>query len=230
MLVWQFARRIPVFGGCRAGLGELLSDRLFPRVVADRLVRFSGLGELRNRSSAGCLPDHSEIGEWRGCRRPASVAMPAPRGIRPPLSTMTCPSFDSTLPRCVVASCQVLRKSVTAGLSSASFCCIASALRYSASASDDLPVSASRGEVVVADSQAAAEIGDGGVVVSQLLLIASAVRYSASASEACPIRQHDAEVVVAVRQAAAEVGDGGVIVGQLLLDRQRLAVFGLRFR
>ena len=37
---------IPVFGGCRAGLGELLPDRLFPRVVADRLVRFSGLREL----------------------------------------------------------------------------------------------------------------------------------------------------------------------------------------
>ena len=37
-----------------------------------------------------------------------------------------------------------LRNSVTAGLSSASFCWIASALRYSASASDGLPVSVSR--------------------------------------------------------------------------------------
>ena len=73
---------------------------------------------------------------------------------------------------------------MTAGLSSASFCWIASALRYSASASDDLPVAA----------------------------------------------QQDAEVVVAARQVAAEFGDGGIVVGQLLLDRQRLAVLGLRFR
>ena len=33
---------------------------------------------------------------------------------------------------------------------------------------------------------------------------------------------------MAPRQAAAEVGDGGVVVGQLLVDRQRLAVLGLR--
>ena len=33
---------------------------------------------------------------------------------------------------------------------------------------------------------------------------------------------------MAVRQTAAEFGDGGVVVGQLLLDRQRLAVLGLR--
>ena len=44
------------------------------------------------------------------------------------------------------------------------------------------------------------------------------------------LRQQDAEVVVAARQVAAELGDGGVVVGQLLLDRQRLAVLGLRFR
>ena len=79
---------------------------------------------------------------------------------------------------------RLLRNSVTAGLSSASFCWIASALRYSASASDGLPVFDSR----------------------------------------------LAEVVVAARQTAAEIGDGGVVVGQLLLDRQRLAVLGLRFR
>ncbi len=35
---------------------------------------------------------------------------------------------------------------------------------------------------------------------------------------------------MAVRQVAAEFGDGGVVVGQLLLDRQRLAVLGLRLR
>ena len=35
---------------------------------------------------------------------------------------------------------------------------------------------------------------------------------------------------MARRQVAAELGDGGVVVGQLLLDRDRLAVLGLRFR
>ena len=35
---------------------------------------------------------------------------------------------------------------------------------------------------------------------------------------------------MAARQAAAEFGDGGVVLGQLLLDRQRLAVLGLRLR
>ena len=72
----------------------------------------------------------------------------------------------------------------TFGLSSASFCRIASALRYSASASDDLPVFDSR--------------------MPRLSWL--------------------------VRQELAELGDGGVVVGQLLLDRQRLAVLGLRFR
>ena len=105
------------------------------------------------------------------------------RGTRPP-PPMACPSRDSRLPRLLWLSARSLRNSVTAGLSSASFCWIASALRYSASASDDLPVFDSR----------------------------------------------TAEVVVAARQAAAEFGDGGVVVGQLLLDRQRLAVLGLRFR
>ncbi len=37
---------IPVCWRCRAGIGELLSDRLFPPEVADRLARFSGLPEL----------------------------------------------------------------------------------------------------------------------------------------------------------------------------------------
>ena len=59
---------------------------------------------------------------------------------------------------------------MTAGLSSASFCRIASALRYSASASAGLPVFNSRPEVVVAVRQAAAEFGHGGVVVDKLLL------------------------------------------------------------
>ena len=82
-----------------------------------------------------------------------------------------------------MAAARSVRKSVTAGLSSASFCWIASALRY-----------------------------------------------SASASAACPSATAEAEVVVDARQAVAEFGDGGVVVGQLLLDRQRLAVLGLRLR
>ena len=73
---------------------------------------------------------------------------------------------------------------MTAGLSSASFCWIASALRYSASASAGLPVSDSR--------------------LPRLLWLSA--------------------------RSVAEVGDGGVVVGQLLLDRQRLAVLGLRLR
>ena len=59
---------------------------------------------------------------------------------------------------------------MTAGLSSASFCRIASAARYSASASAGRPVCHQQdAEVVVAVRQAAAEFGDGGVVVGQLL-------------------------------------------------------------
>ena len=62
------------------------------------------------------------------------------------------------------------RKSVTAGLSSASFCWIASAVRYSASASASLPVfQSTETEVAVAGRQVVAEVGDGGVVVGQLL-------------------------------------------------------------
>ena len=61
--------------------------------------------------------------------------------------------------------------------------------------------------------------------------IAHAARYSASASAALSAcRQQEAEIVVAARQAAAEIGDGGVVIGQLLLDRDRVAVLGLRFR
>ena len=94
------------------------------------------------------------------------------------------PVFDSSQPRFVVAFARLLRNSVTAGLSSASFCWIASALRNSVSASDGLPVSDSR--------------------LPRLWWL--------------------------IRQVAAEFGDGGVVVGQLLVDRQRLAVLGLRFR
>ena len=125
-----------------------------------------------------------------------------------------------------------LRNSVTAGLSSASFCWIASAVRYSASASDGLPVCDSRKpRLLWLVRQDGAEVGDGGVVVGQLLLdrqrrAVLGLRLRRLARR----RQQDAEVVVAGRQVAAEVGDGGVVVGQLLPDRQRRAVLGLRLR
>ena len=62
-----------------------------------------------------------------------------------------------------------LRKPVTAGLSSASFCRIASALRDSASASAGLPVPDSRTPSCCGTAPGVAEVGDGGVVVGQLL-------------------------------------------------------------
>ncbi len=37
---------IPICDGCRASFGELLPDRLFPRVVTDRIAHSSGLREL----------------------------------------------------------------------------------------------------------------------------------------------------------------------------------------
>ena len=60
---------------------------------------------------------------------------------------------------------------MTAGLSSASFCWIASAVRYSASASAGLPVCRSSSpRLLWLFARSAAEFGDGGVVVGQLLL------------------------------------------------------------
>ena len=112
---------------------------------------------------------------------------------------------------------RLLRNSVTAGLSSASFCWIASALRYSASASAGLPVCRQQhAEVVVAARQVAAEFGDGGVVVGQLLLDRQRLAVlGLRLRRLARLRQQDAEVVVAA-PGAAEFGDGGVVVGQLL--------------
>ena len=100
------------------------------------------------------------------------------------------------------------RNSVTAGWSAASFCWIASALRYSASASDSLPDCAQQdAEVVVAARQSAAEFGDGGVVVGQLLLD----RQAPCGTRPPPPRdrpvcqQQAADAVDRVRQVAAGV-------------------------
>ena len=69
-----------------------------------------------------------------------------------------------------MACARPLRNSVTAGLSSASFCWSASALRNSASASAGLPVCHSdQPRLLWLHRQVAAEFGDGGVVVGQLL-------------------------------------------------------------
>ena len=94
---------------------------------------------------------------------------------------------------------------MTAGLSSASFCKSAIALRNSASASDGLPVPQQRGEVGAVYCQVVAEFGDGGVVVGQLLherdrLAELGLRLRRLAR----VIQQDAEVVVADRQ----VGSG----------------------
>ena len=124
------------------------------------------------------------------------------------------------------------RKLVTAGLSSASFCWIAIAWRYSASASAGWPVSDSRyAEVAWLSARSLRNSVTAGLSSASFWQIASASRYSASASAGLPVsRQQEAEVVVAVRQVAAESRDGGVVVGQLLADRHRRAVLGLRLR
>ena len=119
---------------------------------------------------------------------------------------------------------------MTAGLSSASFCKSAIALRSSVSASDGLPDQRQQAaRLVLVYCQVVAEFGDGGVVVGQLLherdrLAELGLRFRRPAR----LIQQYAEVVVAARQVGAELGDGGVVVGQLLPKRDRLAVLGLR--
>ena len=120
----------------------------------------------------------------------------------------------------------------TFGLSSASFWQIASALRYSASASDGRPVCASRTpRLLWLSARHCAEFGDGGVLVGQLpadrqrlaVLGLRLRRPARSATAGC-------RGCCGCPPGAAEFGDGGVVVGQLLVDRQRLAVLGLRLR
>ena len=118
------------------------------------------------------------------------------------------------------------------GLSSTSFCRIATALRYSASASAGLPVLDSRmPRLKWLSARPLRNSVSAGLSSTSFCRIASALRYSASALRrlARP-RQEDAEVEVDFRQAAAEFGVGGVVVDQLLPDRQRLAELGLRLR
>ena len=125
----------------------------------------------------------------------------------------------------VVAIARSLRNSVTAGLSSASFCWIASALRYSASASAGLPVSQQRAEVVVADRQAAAEFGDGGVVVGQLLLDRQRrAVLGLRLRRLARVPQQDADAEDRVRQVAPGVVGGFGGGGQRLLVGPRQPV------
>ena len=49
MLVWQFARGSLSSGVAELAIGELLPDRLFPRVVIDRLVPFFRPARAANR-------------------------------------------------------------------------------------------------------------------------------------------------------------------------------------
>ncbi len=112
---------------------------------------------------------------------------------------------------------------MTAGLSSASDCRIASARRYDSSASAGLPVCADRiADLVVAGRQLAPEFGDVGVVVGHLLLDRQrAAVHLQRFGRLAGIRQQEADVVEAVDQAVSEFGDVGVVVDQLLLDRER---------
>ena len=120
---------------------------------------------------------------------------------------------------------------MTAGLSSTSFCRIASAcaelglrLRWLARLRQQVAE-------VSWCPPVGPESGDGGIVIGQLLRIASASRISASASDGLPV--FDSMMPRSrgsIRQVAAEFGDGGVVVGQLLMDRQRLCGLGLRLR
>ncbi len=115
---------------------------------------------------------------------------------------------------------------MTAGLSSASFWRIASALRYSASASAGLPVSdSSNAEVVVAVRQAAAEFGDGGVVVGQLLVDRQRPAVlGLRLRRLARVRQQDADPEDRVRQVVAGVVGGLGSGGQRLLVGPRQPV------
>ena len=116
------------------------------------------------------------------------------------------------------------------GLSSTSFCRIASALRYSASASAGLPVSDSRmprlkwlsarrlRNSVTAGLSSASFAGSPAPAVLGLRL-----RRLARADSRMPR-------LLWLSARPCGIGDGGVVVGQLPLDRQRLAVLGLRLR
>ena len=107
---------------------------------------------------------------------------------------------------------------MTEGLSSTSFCRIATALRYSASASAGLPPFNSRMPWLKwLSARPLAEFGVGGVVVDQLLpdrhrLAVLGLRLRRLAR----LRQQVGERVVTPRQVAADSSDGGVVVGQLL--------------
>ena len=115
---------------------------------------------------------------------------------------------------------------VTAGLASASFCWIARAASYDASASAGLPVSRSRMPMLLwLVARSLWNWVTAGLASASLCWIARAAWYDASASAGLPVSlQQDADVVVAARQVALELGDGGVGAGQALQQRSRFLV------
>ena len=109
----------------------------------------------------------------------------APCGIRPP-PPPACPFSPARCRDC--SGCQALRNSVTAGLSSASFCRIASAVRNSASASDGLPIrDSSQPRLLWLPARSLRNSVTAGLSSTSFCWIASALRNSASASVGLPV-------------------------------------------
>ena len=150
----------------------------------------------------------------------------APCGARSPPPT-ACPSPTARCRGWCGLSARPLRNSVTAGLSSASFCKSASALRYSASASDGLPVSHSRmPRLLWLLARSARNSVTAGLSSASFCRSASALRCSASASDCLPVSSSRAplRLIVSARSCRASFGRRPGGVGQRLLVRTRQAV------
>ena len=192
-------------------------DRLSPTATVEPRRCCLWLSARRNRNSA----------DGKGCRRPqllpdrrrAAVRLPAPR----PANGLS--AFDCSRPMLLWLSARRLRNSVTAGLSSASFCWIANARPYDSSASADLPVCDCRRPMLLWLSarrfrkSATAGLSSASFCADRQ----SHGRYDSSASAvvgpSTRLQPADADVAN-LPGGCRNVGDGGVFVGQLLADRQ----------
>ena len=130
------------------------------------------------------------------------------------------------MPRLLWLIARSLRKSVTAGLSSASFCRIASAVRYSASASAGLPVSISRmPRLLWLSARPLRNSVTAGLSSASFCRIASACAVlGLRLRRLARLRQQDADAVDRVRQVAAGLVRGPGGGGQRLLVGPRQAV------
>ena len=162
-------RQGPLVVGYRRVLGgEGFADHLLSCVMVDRLRDSPALVKEGADVQEGIRQSALESGDGgvvvdqllldRDARRYATSASDG------------FPVFNSTKPRLLWLIPSHFRKSVTAGLSSTSFCWIAMARRYATSASDGFPVfDSSVPRLLSAEPQRGSEAGDGGVVVDQLL-------------------------------------------------------------